>query len=67
MCPGVSLGLMVVHLALGSIFQCFDWKAGKDGSLTSVDMEEGIGIALPRANPVVCVPVARLDPIPFST
>ncbi|KAI3678128.1 hypothetical protein L6452_37409 [Arctium lappa] len=45
---------------------CFDWKAGKDGNQTSVDMEEGIGITVPRANPLVCVPVVRLDPIPFS-
>ncbi|GKD33806.1 hypothetical protein Tco_1249315 [Tanacetum coccineum] len=25
-------------------------KAGKDGNLSSVDMEEGIGLTLPRAN-----------------
>ncbi|PWA86053.1 cytochrome P450 (chloroplast) [Artemisia annua] len=40
--------------------------AGKDGNLNSVDMEEGIGLALPRANHLVCVPVARLHPIPLS-
>ncbi|PWA35263.1 cytochrome P450 [Artemisia annua] len=40
--------------------------AGKDGNLNSVDMEEGIGLALPRANRLVCVPVARLHPIPLS-
>ncbi|KAL4558110.1 hypothetical protein LXL04_036306 [Taraxacum kok-saghyz] len=66
MCPGTSLGLMVVYVTLGCMIQCFDWKAGKNGDLSSVDMEEGIGITLPRANPLVCVPVARLDPIPFS-
>nr|GEV41558.1 cytochrome P450 93A3-like [Tanacetum cinerariifolium] len=42
-------------------------KAGKDGNLSSVDMEERSGLSLPRANPLVCVPVARLDPILFST
>ncbi|XP_024980899.1 cytochrome P450 93A2-like [Cynara cardunculus var. scolymus] len=67
MCPGVSLGLMVIHVTLGSMIQCFDWMARKDGDLTSLDMEEGVGITMPRANPLVCVPVARLDPIPFST
>ncbi|KAI3507176.1 hypothetical protein L1887_22022 [Cichorium endivia] len=65
MCPGTSLGLQVVQATLGSMIQCFEWKAGKDGNLTSVDMEEGIGITLPRANPLVCVPVVRLDPIPL--
>ncbi|KAJ0735618.1 putative 3,9-dihydroxypterocarpan 6A-monooxygenase [Helianthus annuus] len=66
MCPGISLGLMMVHVTLGSMIQCFTWKAGNYGNLTSVDMEEGIGITLPRANPLVCVPVARLDPLPLS-
>ncbi|PWA86054.1 Cytochrome P450 (chloroplast) [Artemisia annua] len=41
-------------------------SAGKDGNLNSVDMEEGIGLTLPRANPLVCVPAARLHPIPLS-
>ncbi|KAI3743140.1 hypothetical protein L1987_60843 [Smallanthus sonchifolius] len=66
MCPGVSLGLILVHVTLGSMIQCFTWKAGKCGDLTSVDMEEGITISLPRANPLVCVPDARLDPVPLS-
>ncbi|KAL8259993.1 hypothetical protein R6Q59_027946 [Mikania micrantha] len=61
MCPGVSLGLMFVYTILGSMIQCFTWKAGKYGNLTSVDMEEGTGIALTRANPLVCVPTTRLD------
>ncbi|KAK9065789.1 hypothetical protein SSX86_015190 [Deinandra increscens subsp. villosa] len=67
MCPGTSLGLLMVHVTLGVMIQCFEWKAGENGNLTSVDMEEGIGITLPRANPLVCVPVARLDPIPLPS
>nr|GEV62605.1 cytochrome P450 93A3-like [Tanacetum cinerariifolium] len=66
MCPGISLAHFMVHTTLGAMIQCFDWKAGKDGNLTSVDMEEGTGLTLPRANPLVCIPVARLVPIPFS-
>ncbi|KAI3750207.1 hypothetical protein L2E82_20836 [Cichorium intybus] len=66
MCPGISLGLMLVHVTLGCMIQCFDWKAGEDGNLTSVDMEEGVGLTISRANPLVCVPVTRLDPIPLS-
>ncbi|KAJ0521121.1 putative 3,9-dihydroxypterocarpan 6A-monooxygenase [Helianthus annuus] len=65
MCPGTSLALQVIQTTLGSMIQCFDWKAGEDGNLSSVDMEEGLGITLPRANPLVCIPVARLDPIPL--
>nr|XP_043636287.1 cytochrome P450 93A3-like [Erigeron canadensis] len=65
MCPGISLAYQLAHVTLGTMIQCFDWKAGKDGNLTSVDMEEGVGITLPRATPLVCVPVARLNPLPF--
>ncbi|KAL4557606.1 hypothetical protein LXL04_035791 [Taraxacum kok-saghyz] len=65
MCPGISLGLQVVMATLGCMIQCFEWKVGKDGDLRSVDMEEGIGITLPRANPLVCVPIVRLDLIPI--
>ncbi|XP_071694255.1 cytochrome P450 93A3-like [Rutidosis leptorrhynchoides] len=66
MCPGTSLALQVVQATLGAMIQCFEWKAGKDGKLTSVDMNEGVGITLPRANPLVCIPVARLDLIALS-
>ncbi|KAD3337063.1 hypothetical protein E3N88_32583 [Mikania micrantha] len=61
MCPGTTLGLMFVYTILGSMIQCFTWKAGKYGNLTSVDMEEGVAITLRRANPLVCAPTTRLD------
>ncbi|PWA99041.1 cytochrome P450 93A3 [Artemisia annua] len=66
MCPGISLAQHILHTTLGAMIQCFEWKAGKDGNLSSVDMEERSGLSIPRANPLVCVPVARLDPVPFS-
>nr|XP_043637307.1 cytochrome P450 93A3-like [Erigeron canadensis] len=65
MCPGYSLAFQLLHLLLGSMIQCFDWKAGKDGKLTRVNLEEGVGITLPMATPLVCIPVARLNPLPF--
>nr|XP_043607215.1 cytochrome P450 93A2-like [Erigeron canadensis] len=65
MCPGISLAHFMVHTTLGTMIQCFDWKAGKDGNLSSVDMEEGVGLTLTKANHLVCVPVARIDPIPL--
>ncbi|XP_071737531.1 3,9-dihydroxypterocarpan 6A-monooxygenase-like [Rutidosis leptorrhynchoides] len=65
MCPGTSLALQVIQTTLGAMIQCFEWKAGKDGKLKSVDMDEGVGITLPRANPLVCIPVARFDPLPL--
>nr|XP_043627543.1 3,9-dihydroxypterocarpan 6A-monooxygenase-like [Erigeron canadensis] len=65
MCPGVSLAQFMVHTTLGAMIQCFEWNAGKDGKLPSVDMEEGSGLTIAKANRLICVPVARLDPIPF--
>ncbi|KAI3760592.1 hypothetical protein L1987_50989 [Smallanthus sonchifolius] len=50
---GTSLGLLMLHTILGAMIQCFEWKAGKNGNLATVDMEEGVGITLPRANPLV--------------
>ncbi|GJR32290.1 cytochrome P450 93A3-like protein [Tanacetum coccineum] len=66
MCPGTSLGLQMIHATFGAMIQCFEWKAGTNGNLTSVDMDEGLGLNLPRANPLVCIPVARIDPVPLS-
>ncbi|KAL0383726.1 UNVERIFIED_CONTAM: cytochrome [Sesamum calycinum] len=58
-CPGNSLALLVVQTALAAMIQCFDWKV--EGS---VDMEEVPRMSLPRANPLICFPVPRLNPIP---
>ncbi|XP_050384352.1 cytochrome P450 93A3-like [Argentina anserina] len=59
-CPGTSLALQVVQTTLAAMIQCFEWKVPNG----TVDMEEGLGITLPRAHPLVCVPVARLNPFP---
>ncbi|KAH7511013.1 hypothetical protein FEM48_ZijujUnG0057600 [Ziziphus jujuba var. spinosa] len=61
-CPGTSLALQIVQTTLGAMIQCFEWKVG--GGDGSVDMEEGPGLTLPRATPLICVPVARLSPFP---
>ncbi|KAK9290287.1 hypothetical protein L1049_008454 [Liquidambar formosana] len=63
-CPGTSLALQVVQSSLAAMIQCFEWKVG-DGKKNTVDMEEGLGITLPRANPLVCIPVARFNPLPL--
>ncbi|KAI5671509.1 hypothetical protein M9H77_11873 [Catharanthus roseus] len=61
-CPGTSLALQVVQTSLAAMIQCFEWKLSGNQENGKVDMEEGPGITLPRANPLVCVPVARLNP-----
>jgi len=55
-CPGASLALQVVTSNLAAMVQCFEWKV--EGS---VSMEEKPSMTLPRANPLVCVPVPRLS------
>ncbi|XP_019462576.1 PREDICTED: cytochrome P450 82G1-like isoform X2 [Lupinus angustifolius] len=44
-CPGMTLGLQVVHLTLARLIQGFD-ICTKDG--VKVDMSEGLGLALPK-------------------
>lgn len=58
-CPGTSLALNVVHASLAAMIQCFEWTT--DGC---VDMKEGSAITLSRAQPLICVPVPRLHPLP---
>lgn len=61
-CPGASLALHVVQSTLGAMIQCFDWKVGEG----CVDMDEAPGLSLPRAHPILCLPVARLNPLPIG-
>ncbi|KAM7263968.1 hypothetical protein ACFE04_001651 [Oxalis oulophora] len=56
-CPGTSLALQVVQTSLASMIQCFEWRV--DNGI--VNMDEGPGLTLPRAHPLICVPVARLN------
>ncbi|XP_065856384.1 cytochrome P450 93A2-like [Euphorbia lathyris] len=61
-CPGASFALRLVPTTLAALVQCFEWKVG-DGENGIVDMEEGPGLTLPRAHPLVCFPVARRSPL----
>ncbi|KAG6533855.1 cytochrome P450 93A3-like [Zingiber officinale] len=62
-CPGMSLALQLVHSALGAMIQCFDWEVEGGGT---VDMAEGLGLTLPKAKPLICTPVPRLNPPPLD-
>ncbi|CAJ1967483.1 unnamed protein product [Sphenostylis stenocarpa] len=55
-CPGASLALQVIPSNLAAMVQCFEWKV--EGSIS---MEEKPAMTLPRAHPLVCVPVPRFS------
>uniref|UniRef100_A0A1W7HBR4 Flavonoid-6-hydroxylase n=1 Tax=Scoparia dulcis TaxID=107240 RepID=A0A1W7HBR4_SCODU len=57
MCPGMTFGLQVVHLALARLIQGFDMSTPLG---LPVDMGEGLGIALPKLKPLEVILTPRL-------
>ncbi|XP_062102821.1 dimethylnonatriene synthase-like [Humulus lupulus] len=57
-CPGMELGLLVVQLVLARLVQGFDMKTKDD---LPVDMEEELGIALSKLNPLNLILTPRLS------
>ncbi|XP_078165764.1 cytochrome P450 93G1-like [Carex rostrata] len=60
-CPGMTLAMQAVPVAVAALVQCFDWNVkGK------VDMEEGIGLVSARARQLILPVVPRLQPFPAT-
>ncbi|THG07108.1 hypothetical protein TEA_022529 [Camellia sinensis var. sinensis] len=55
-CPGAGLAQRVVGLALGSLIQCFEWKRV---TKETVDLTEGKGLTMPKAEPLEAMCKAR--------
>jgi hypothetical protein len=55
---------------IGTLIQCFEWKMlDSDSKILDhdkkIDMDERPGLTAPRANDLICIPVARFNPIPL--
>ncbi|XP_048227216.1 cytochrome P450 81Q32-like [Ricinus communis] len=55
-CPGMGLANRVLGFALGSMIQCFEWKRVSD---QEIDMSEGVGLSIPKAEPLQAMCKAR--------
>ncbi|KAK8503075.1 hypothetical protein V6N11_066349 [Hibiscus sabdariffa] len=57
-CPGLPLANRMLHLILGSLINCFDWKL-EDGMLPNeIDMDENCGVIVKKAIPLRAIPIA---------
>lgn len=57
-CPGMTFGLQVVNLTLARLLQGFHVSRAPPG--VAVDMSEGLGVALPKLNPLEVMLKPRL-------
>ncbi|CAI0561151.1 unnamed protein product [Linum tenue] len=58
-CLGINFGMQVTQLTLARLLQGFHWGTPND---KPVDMTEGLGIALPKANPLEAILTPRFPP-----
>ncbi|KAL3534244.1 hypothetical protein ACH5RR_002705 [Cinchona calisaya] len=62
-CPGASLALAVIHGAIATLVQCFDFEVPNGKKL---NMEEGTGIAGAMVHPLLCYPIMHLNPLELT-
>ncbi|CAN6363402.1 unnamed protein product [Urochloa humidicola] len=62
MCPGVSLGLKMVHMILANLLHTFAWRLPDGVSVTSeeLSMEQTFSLAVPRMIPLQAVAEPKL-------
>lgn len=51
-CPGAALAKRFIGHAIGSLIQCFEWERIGD---EEIDMNEGIGLTMPKVEPLVAL------------
>ncbi|KAK8602265.1 hypothetical protein V6N12_052079 [Hibiscus sabdariffa] len=56
-CPGLPLANQMLHLILGSLIKCFDWKLEDEISPDEIDMEENFGITVKKTKTLRAIPI----------
>ena len=57
MCPGMGMGLALVHLTLINLLYRFDWNLPEGMKAEDVDLEESYGLVCPKKVPLELIPV----------
>ncbi|KAJ4952910.1 hypothetical protein NE237_029742 [Protea cynaroides] len=55
-CPGITLGLRMVHLMLASLLKSFDWKIEGGINPKEMNMADKFGVTLQKAQPLRAIP-----------
>lgn len=56
-CPGQPLATRMLHLMVGSLVHCFDWKLEDGVTPENLNMDEKFGITVEKAHPLRAVPL----------
>lgn len=56
-CPGLPLAMRILHVMLGSLINCFDWKLVDGNGPEDINMEDKFGISLVMAQPLRAIPI----------
>ncbi|CAN8265099.1 unnamed protein product [Cochlearia groenlandica] len=57
MCPGLGMGMALVHLTLINLLYRFDWELPQGMKVEDVDLEESYGLVCPKKVPLQLIPV----------
>nr|QWK52279.1 cytochrome P450 71B14-3 [Isatis tinctoria] len=57
MCPGMGMGMALLHLTLVNLLYRFDWKLPEGMKIEDVDLEESYGLVCPKKVPLQLIPV----------
>ena len=60
MCPGMGMGMALVHLTLINLLYRFDWKLPERMEAKDVDLEESYGLVCPKKVPLRLIPVPTI-------